>query len=1032
MSKPLNEETVKNRYLNPFLQRLGFDLSEISFEDRFTVRIGRKTVRPSTATGVLDMLVKRREDNLFLVEAKRQGEELTIDDRDQGISYASLLRPIAPYVLLTNGDDFCLYNTLSKEEVSGAEISPGSDFTIALPQALVEEATSHFLGLSRSNLAAFSRSQVDEEIKPLLGSKSEPYRKFIPELFVKSNDFVKAIDLFPSGPKVLFALVGDSGGGKTCCICDFVRRRVAHQQPVLFYRGINLNGPILEAVVSDFGWTFSENLSPVSLVQRLARFTSEDPLLIVIDGIDEWEYAGRRQDLLATARRLSAVPNVRLVVSCKATSWNDFTFARGEPTGIEDYLYRSTRDANGFVLQPMSQGEFSEALEKYQRFYGVGVGWEDTALDAARKSPFFMRVLFEVAQRRGSEHIVLDSVEYFEKYLDQAISRLKHPRAARLLLASLASALFAQGEERLSHADLVICAGNAYSEAALEELIEFQILEWTAVGSSMRISFYFSLLRDYIIAFTSERWQCADQNEFASRLAALSDCTVHEEALAFFYRYASPEQKRSMDSDARRRVEGILKTYDEVLSTHLLPLRSRFVPYTSGPIGYVGTFMPGTDRLGFCNFRELKDDDEEILLLPTLGRRLYDSNLPALYEAYGIVGVVAIGDRNATDWVVNKAIGHQLREIVDRGNLRESSDPKMVAEALAGIVSRSTCGYSGEPHPSRVRKRPPKYPRQKPDLFPLETQVVRRWLRYMLLYEHFREKRLAEKLASGEIPVTHHEDGSYSYSADLSYQDMKDLDRQIADHLDFDEAEVRRLVKSIRESRLRKLDERVTEALEALEASGIEALEDEIFHEHEGLVRSGLQMAPVCRFLERAYSTAFESFISVARQNFPTLHHNFPSVRFKPFTIVLAVRLERGKESWMNGATIYICEGSGPSTRFIARPENQVGISMTRVPSWRFEVEIDGEKFIRLETDTGIEMLWERGMRLNRVLYSGDQYLDIHGGYSSWSDARIPSILRTLVYDWLRQELPVVFAELCRTYNTKMEAGEWAFWTRAR
>jgi hypothetical protein len=294
LSKPLNEETVKNRHLIPFLERLGFDLSELSFEERFTVRIGRKTVGVSTATGILDVLVKRREENLFLVEVKRQGEELTTDDRDQGISYASLLRPIAPYVLLTNGDDFQLYSTLSKEKVSGDEISPGSDFTIALPQALVEEATSHFLGLSSSNLAAFSSSQVNEEIGPLLGSKSEPNRKFIPELFVRSKDFDEAIGLFLTGSKVIFPLIGDSGGGKTCCICDFVvRRRVANHQPVLFYRGINLNGPILEAVVSDFGWTFSENLSAVSLVQRLTRFTSEDPLLIVIDGIDEWEYESR-------------------------------------------------------------------------------------------------------------------------------------------------------------------------------------------------------------------------------------------------------------------------------------------------------------------------------------------------------------------------------------------------------------------------------------------------------------------------------------------------------------------------------------------------------------------------------------------------------------------------------------------------------------------------------------------------------------------------------------------------------------------
>jgi hypothetical protein len=639
-----------------------------------------------------------------------------------------------------------------------------------------------------------------------------------------------------------------------------------------------------------------------------------------------------------------------------------------------------------------------------------------------------MRVLFEVAQRRGDEHIILNSVEYFEKYLDQAISRLRHPKAARLLLASLASALFAQGEERLSHNDLIGRMGNAYTDTVLEELIEFQILEWAAAGLSL--SFSFSLLRDYIIAFVSEEWQRANENEFASTLAALSDCTVHQEALAFFYRYASPEKQRSIDSNARRRAELILKTYDSILATHLLPLRSRFVPYASGPIGYVGTFMPGTSRLGFCNFRELKDGDEEILLLPALGGRLYDSNLPPLYKAYGIIGVVEIGNRDAIDWTVNKVIGHQLRGIVDQGNLQESSDPKMVAEALAAIVSRSTCGYSGEPHPARVRQRPPNYPRQKTDLFPLETKVVRKWLRYMLLYEYFREKRLTEKLASGEIPVTHYEDGSHSYSADLTYQDMQDLDHQIEDHLDFGETEVRRLVKLVRESRLHKLDERVTEALEALEASGIETLENEILQENDSLARSGLQLDPVCRFLEKAYSMAFESFISIAKQNFPTLYRNFPSIRFEPFTVVMAVRLDR--ESSLSGATIYLCEGSGPSSRFIARPENQVGISITRDPSWRFEVEIDGEKFLQLEKDTGREMLWQRSMNLNRILYPGDQYLGISGGSSSWSGPRIPSILRTLVYDWLRQELPVVFAELCRTCNTELESSGWTFWNRAR
>lgn len=1033
MSESLNEETVKNRYLVPFLQRLGFDVSELSFENRFTVQVGRSKVCPTEISGYLDILVKRGAENLFVVEAKRQGEKLTSDDRDQGISYASLVRPIAPYVLLTNGDDFRLYDTLSKEEVSEDSISSNSDFEIALPAGLVEEAANHFLGLSRANLAAFSNCQVDEEIRPLLGSKNDPYRKFIPELFVASRDFSEAVGRFLAGPKALFALIADSGQGKTCCTCELVLERVGQQKPVLFYRGINLSGAILDSIAADFGWTFSESLPAVSLVRRLERIASDGGLLIVIDGIDEWEYEGRRQDLLATARRLSTTTNVRLLVSCKATAWNYFSVARGQATGIEEYLYGNSRETNGFALQPMSRREFGEALEKYREFYGVGRAWEDVALDAAKRSPFFMRVLFEVAQKNGDDFIILDSVKFFESYLDQSIARLKQPEAARLLLVSIASSLFARGEERLSYADTVLRAGSAYSESVLRELIEYQILEWATTDSGMHIAFYFSQLRDYLVAFHSERWQDAGESSFKKSLDTLLDRPAHQEALAFFYRYATFEKKRLMDSAARHRAEKVLRTYRTIISTEFCPLRSRFVPYTDGPIGYVGTFKPGTDRLGFCDFRKLGDEDDDVLLLPAVDSRLYYSNLPDLYEARGLIGVVAIGDSSPVDWVVNKAIGHQLREIVKQGRLRESSDPRMVQESLAGVISRSTCGYSGEPHPARLRNRPPNYPRQKPNLFPLETNNVRRWLKYWLLYRHFREKRLDEKLANREIPITEHENGSISYSADLSYQDMKQLDAQIASHIDLDEIEIRRLVGPIRESRMREIDERVNEALDALASSGIEVLEDEIFPEHESLFRRGLRVESVCQFLERAYSMALEAFISIVKQNFVELHRHFPSIRCHPITVVLSVRVERGEQSWLSGATIYVCEGADSANRVIARPREQVLTSITRDPSWRYEVEVAGQRFTRLEESSCAGMIGQRSLSLNRILYSGNQYLGDHGiSSSSWTGTRIPSILRTIAYDWLRVELPIVFAELCAKYDTEMESREWKFFPQAR
>lgn len=683
-----------------------------------------------------------------------------------------------------------------------------------------------------------------------------------------------------------------------------------------------------------------------------------------------------------------------------------------------------------FTLLPLSKKEFSRALGQYQEFYGVGRGWEDSALEAAHQSPFFMRVIFEVAQKRGDEFIILDSVEFFEKYFDQAISRLEHPEAARLILSSTARALFESGSERILHDELVLRTGAAYSREVLDELIEYQILEWATTDAGMSVSFYFSLLRDYIIAFHSERWQAADRAVFMKALEELMDQTVNQEAVAFFYRYASPDKQRLMDADARLRAGRILKTYLMILSTDLRPIQNRFVPYTNARIGYVSTFRPGSADLGFCHFREISDIEDEILLIPTVGKRLFDSNLPHLYGARGLVGMVGISGDDTTEWTINRAIGLQLQELVDQGRLDESSEIEMVAETLAGVASRSTCGYSGEPHPARLRKRPPQYPRQKPDLFPLRTQDVRRWLKYWLLYSHFREHRLAEKLRNGEIPIIEGKDGTRGYSSNLNYEEMKELEGRIEPLLDLDEAEIRKIIGPTKKIILREAYQRTNEALEALAAAGIEVIEDEYFPEPEILSRSGLKAEPVCAFLEKAFSKALESFISIVKENFPTLYKHFPSVRWQPLTLVLAVEIERTGRGWSD-ISIYVCEGSNPLTQVIARPAEEVNIIINRDPSWRFEVEVGGRRYVRHETKATREVLGQRSVSLNRVLSPGSQYFGRLGNsMSSWAGPSTRSVIRTIVYDWLRAELHVVFAELCVKYGTELESRNWTFFSR--
>ncbi|WP_333667553.1 type I restriction enzyme HsdR N-terminal domain-containing protein, partial [Flavobacterium sp.] len=111
----MTEEDIKAKILLPYLHDLGIDVSEISLEDSFKIRLGKT----KKATGRSDILCKRHSKNLFVIELKSDTVPITDDDRDQGISYARLLDYIAPFTIITNGLETKVYDTITKEHITG-------------------------------------------------------------------------------------------------------------------------------------------------------------------------------------------------------------------------------------------------------------------------------------------------------------------------------------------------------------------------------------------------------------------------------------------------------------------------------------------------------------------------------------------------------------------------------------------------------------------------------------------------------------------------------------------------------------------------------------------------------------------------------------------------------------------------------------------------------------------------------------------------------------------------------------------------
>jgi type I site-specific restriction endonuclease len=232
-----NEEDIKNKLLMPYLTDLGFDLSEITLERSFTIRLGRSphTIE-STAGGRLDIACKRNGKYLFVLELKRDELALTDDDRDQGISYARLLENIAPFVIVSNGSSTAIYDTITRQKIDGDRISNASAFwkngcTLSTPDdfEIRHAALMHFVGRSPENLGIFSRKQVTSRMGNITGDSNDLYAKYIRELYIDREAIEEEFGNFQDSSYPVFAVIGESGVGKTNVVCHLCESKVGSQ-----------------------------------------------------------------------------------------------------------------------------------------------------------------------------------------------------------------------------------------------------------------------------------------------------------------------------------------------------------------------------------------------------------------------------------------------------------------------------------------------------------------------------------------------------------------------------------------------------------------------------------------------------------------------------------------------------------------------------------------------------------------------------------------------------------------------------------
>lgn len=128
----------------------------ITHQVQFTVRLGRADISVDGTTGWkkgrLDVLISSAVGPVAVLELKREDLTLTDEDRDQGLSYARLLQPMPPLVIVSNGRVTNFYTTV--------------DGKAWVPESLSEEVFEKLV----AGAAARAAQQRDEAIRHLLAS----------------------------------------------------------------------------------------------------------------------------------------------------------------------------------------------------------------------------------------------------------------------------------------------------------------------------------------------------------------------------------------------------------------------------------------------------------------------------------------------------------------------------------------------------------------------------------------------------------------------------------------------------------------------------------------------------------------------------------------------------------------------------------------------------------------------------------------------------------------------------------------------
>ena len=308
-------------------------------------------------------------------------------------------------------------------------------------------------------------------------------KKYVAELYQRRVEAEELCRDFLRGNDSLLGIYGDAGMGKTNLAVNLLEYCLKRQLACFLLLGSHLRtGDLRAGLVDALNMAAERTASWPEWQPELARAFGgrSKPLVVIIDGVNETSSQAPLRssmiDLLAALK--TARVNFRLIITCRTASWRWWVESGGGdalrtlvvPTGGAGAL-------PGYRLGPFTYGERNRAWRRYARRFGLPLTVPLT-LNRLCEHPIMLRFIAELG-RKNFEQLRRESspepLNVVAKFLELAEVNTGEEKAARLVLARIAVALFDRRAQELEYGDIRRAIGDSAAHM-LDSLVSESVL----------------------------------------------------------------------------------------------------------------------------------------------------------------------------------------------------------------------------------------------------------------------------------------------------------------------------------------------------------------------------------------------------------------------------------------------------------------------------------------------------------------------------------------------------------------------------